>query len=452
MKCKMLHFSLCAAGALLLSASAFAQQDATAKVRPAPATAKDAGVYHVATGTWTRASKDPIATIGPDVLYDNTCSVGFWSALGSTEMFVDGARMPSTTSPTSLFTLTGTANAYPINGFQTSYCVISAPTLTLLFQWYECYASCSDVTLNVPIMSVPVSAPADPGLVGLCWVVTYDLTNTTFEFTMSADCNGTYGGNSDLDGFGWSIIEIAPSPGTTVGPMIAGDPLGIRFGGPNGTGCPIGDGTIWRPGIGAGTGIGADDAFESNLGGVYNACYFFGGYFGGSLFAAFWHEVWGDSGGSIPVGTSECFCDAANAPCGNASPTTGCLNSVGTGAEITGSGTDVIANANLVLSVTGARPLKSGVWLQGTATNQILFRDGNLCVAGLTVRLYPDVIDANGDNDTTDVPAGSIVAQSGSKGYVIGPGSLWYQMWYRDGGGPCGTQSNLTNALRVDWQ
>ena len=64
----MLRSSLFAASAVLLSTAAFAQNDASSKLRPVTSPVKNAGTYHLATGTWTRA-KAPTAHLGPDALY-----------------------------------------------------------------------------------------------------------------------------------------------------------------------------------------------------------------------------------------------------------------------------------------------------------------------------------------------------------------------------------------------
>ena len=68
----MLRSSLFMASAVLLSTAAFAQNDASSKLRPVTSPVKNAGTYHVATGAWTRA-KAPTANLGPDTIYNNTC-------------------------------------------------------------------------------------------------------------------------------------------------------------------------------------------------------------------------------------------------------------------------------------------------------------------------------------------------------------------------------------------
>ena len=93
----MLRSSLFAASAVMLSTAAFAQNDASSKLRPVTSPVKYAGTYHVATDSWTRA-KAPTANLGPDTLYNNTCMVGFYVNLSSLETMVDSGRLPSTSS------------------------------------------------------------------------------------------------------------------------------------------------------------------------------------------------------------------------------------------------------------------------------------------------------------------------------------------------------------------
>src|SRR6185369_4858511 len=50
----MLRSLITCAGVLLLGASAFAQSNAHPMLRPVTSTVRDAGIYHVGLGTWTR--------------------------------------------------------------------------------------------------------------------------------------------------------------------------------------------------------------------------------------------------------------------------------------------------------------------------------------------------------------------------------------------------------------
>src|SRR5262245_29288642 len=79
------------------------------RILPVPGPVRDAGVLHLATGTWTR--KASAAQLGVDVVYDNTCYIGYYGGL-SGDRFVDEGRLPSPTSPTNLSSRPGCATGY----------------------------------------------------------------------------------------------------------------------------------------------------------------------------------------------------------------------------------------------------------------------------------------------------------------------------------------------------
>ena len=150
------------------------------------------------------------------------------------------------------------------------------------------------------------------------------------------------------------------------------------------------------------------------------------------------------AGGPTQIGTGMCYCHSLIAACGNIDNTAGCANSTGGGALITAYGTTSIANDDVVLSVSGAPSNKVGMWLSGTAGQQVPFRDGNLCVAGSTERMELTTTNALGEASSTV----SIVTEAN----VLVPSTRHFQIWFRDLAGPCGTGSNLSNSVRVDFQ
>ena len=103
------------------------------------------------------------------------------------------------------------------------------------------------------------------------------------------------------------------------------------------------------------------------------------------------------------------------------------------------------------------------MWLQGETQQQVPFQDGNLCVGDPTIRLpgfgcgpFPiGTLDATGAIATDDATFGfDVLAAALCKGDDIAsaaPTTRDYQLWFRDGMGPCGNGSNLTNAVQVDW-
>ncbi len=267
-------------------------------VLPAP-TVKDAGIYHVATQTWTRF-QSPIAMLGTDVLYDNSCLVGwYFQGLTDGESIVDAGRLPSATSPSDSTSLTGTGDAlspYSVHGFSLSYCT-SEPVVDLQVSFYECYDACMDATLLAPTQTVDMIGFPGVGTGSVaCWIVTVDLHGTTQEFNMLADCDGFYDATPSIDNFGWSFTQTTfDTTGQGSGMMMAGDPFGIT----TGSMCPYGDGTIWSGNSASGTGIGSGDIFETDVNGAFGGCWFFGGYSEKSPYASFYFQISGDSGAVV---------------------------------------------------------------------------------------------------------------------------------------------------------
>jgi FG-GAP repeat protein len=140
--------------------------------------------------------------------------------------------------------------------------------------------------------------------------------------------------------------------------------------------------------------------------------------------------------------------DGVPCPCGNAraaGDSTGCVHSAGHGASLSASGSTLHAADDLVLHVSAARSGQPTMFLQGSSPLAVPFKDGKLCVGTPTERLEVRTLDANGAASTQQ----SIVVN----GSVPGPGrTRRYQAWFRDPSSPCGTGSNLTNALLVQWR
>ena len=166
------------------------------------------------------------------------------------------------------------------------------------------------------------------------------------------------------------------------------------------------------------------------------------------------------------TGDVGCGCGSSDAPCGNpGGQGTGCRNSTGEGAALLATGSSSVAlqgSNRLVLRVYQAPPNKTGLWLQGGDGQQTPFRDGNLCVANPTIRLpgptcgvSPQTIGADGSITTDDPGQGfRLIDALQCKGDDIAaqaPATRYYQFWYRDSMGPCGSGSNLTNAVKIGW-
>ncbi|MCA8980919.1 MAG: hypothetical protein H6831_06610 [Planctomycetes bacterium] len=147
------------------------------------------------------------------------------------------------------------------------------------------------------------------------------------------------------------------------------------------------------------------------------------------------------------AGVPLCFGDGTGAACpclnfGGAGE--GCANSTGVGAILESAGSSIVAVDDLQLTVTQARPNTTGIFIQGTTQIALPFKDGILCTGNPTERLEVVQLDGTGAAGTTN----SIVT-----GGAVAPGdSRVYQLWYRDPAlSPCGTGSNLSSALLVQW-
>src|SRR5437867_13415449 len=97
----MLRPSLTLAAVVMIGAGARAQSSVKSRLHPITGPVKNAGIYHVGTGTWTRHTTQSNVT-GPDTIYNNTCAEVYYGAMvgGGNEIWAHRSCVPSPTHPT----------------------------------------------------------------------------------------------------------------------------------------------------------------------------------------------------------------------------------------------------------------------------------------------------------------------------------------------------------------
>ena len=153
------------------------------------------------------------------------------------------------------------------------------------------------------------------------------------------------------------------------------------------------------------------------------------------------------------------YCFGTSCPCGNDDPAYGgCANSIignddePQGARIAACGTASVAADDLVLELTHLPPNKFGLFYMGGGQTQLPFGDGQRCVdtGGIGIFRYNPVQNSGSSGYLTLGPGIVTRSQSFPTNGHIDPGETWYfQGWYRDPMGPCGTAFNLSNGLAV---
>jgi hypothetical protein len=136
--------------------------------------------------------------------------------------------------------------------------------------------------------------------------------------------------------------------------------------------------------------------------------------------------------------------------CGTLNYCDGAPNSVGPGATIGSLGTTSVSANGFTLTATGCPPHVNGFFFYGSQATELPLGDGFKCVAGSVFRLGPAVqTDPSGNVsrfvDMTTPPAGS------GPGQITAGATKYFQYYYRNVGGPGGTNYNLSNGLRADF-
>ena len=483
----MLRSTSCIVVALALASSAVAQSSVPrTTLRPITGPVKDAGVYHLGTGTWTRGVHT--ANLGTDIIYANTCNTGYYGAQINGETWSDEGRVPSLSGPVLAPNRNaGCHNSYIVNGFQIAYCTTLMTAFACNVGFQENYLTC---TAPAPAFSfVLTGLPSGPTLSQVCWVVTIDLTASSQTFALTADATGTFpnGDAATNHLFGWQFTTTVASAANSTGPIIAGQ------GGPPATSCSGVDGTRWDTLAGApaptwpanqtsgnpnqptgpedGLGMDTQDQFRIDNGRVADGCYFFGGAAGpglsGNPIASFHLRLFSTAGcSSGPPGMDECIPGLAGVmacPCNNpqvpAGSSRGCNNSSNTGgAQLTNTGVASLAGDTLHFTSSQEKPTASTILLQGKdpiLAAGVKFGQGVRCINAVLKRLYVH----NAVAGTVSFPQGgdpNIHTQSAAKGDVITAGTnRHYMCYYRDpivlGGCNSSDTFNTTQAQVILW-
>jgi len=148
--------------------------------------------------------------------------------------------------------------------------------------------------------------------------------------------------------------------------------------------------------------------------------------------------------------TEYCFCPSG--PCGNSSPTSGCLHSEGLGGRTAATGSTSVSNDDLVISSFDLPSNKFGLMFMGGSQIQAPFGDGLRCVGSGGQGVYRFGIQNSGAAGIFVLGPGlaALSAQRFGASGTIGAGSTWkFQAWLRDPMGPCASGFTTGSAISV---
>lgn len=238
-----------------------------------PGPVKDAGVFHVGTGTWTR-SVGSQANLGPDVIFRSDVPSGYFAVGWEGQEGVDEGILPGKANPNETGN-PGPQDSYLIDGMQFGYCSQSTAPVNWDFVFYDSYvpcdipsapANCINCAGSLPTLALPAG--------GFCWTALFDLSLGGYEVCLEADggnCAPGYdGGGLGLDHFGWGHTWNTVDQAFT-GPLLAGHDAAWF---------PEGEGTVYQPAftnacnLPLASGLGAEDYFAIHGPGALTAgCY-----------------------------------------------------------------------------------------------------------------------------------------------------------------------------------
>jgi hypothetical protein len=149
------------------------------------------------------------------------------------------------------------------------------------------------------------------------------------------------------------------------------------------------------------------------------------------------------------------YCQGSSCPCGNDDHTAGCGNhgldgDPATGARLeVGSGSADVFLDDLELVVSGVQPGQRGLIFMGGAALDLPFGDGRRCVGSGGVGVYRFPVRVANAGGTYREVAPVHTSRVFDGGAIVAGVTWYFQGWYRDPAGPCGTSFNSTNGLPV---
>ena len=156
----------------------------------------------------------------------------------------------------------------------------------------------------------------------------------------------------------------------------------------------------------------------------------------------------GEIRGQITV-VPETYCKCSSGPCGNNDAGAGCANSTGSGSSIQIGGQASVALDSLTLTATGLPANQNGLFYMGPNQTSLPFGDGERCVGGQVFRFGIQNAGSSGQIGLGPGLVAFTVANFPASGQITA-GSEWnLQCWYRNPGGPCGSNFNLSDAVNV---
>ena len=232
---------------------------------PAPrlAPVRSAGIYHVATGTWTRVP-GASASAGPDIVFANDAGGSCWTGLLHEDgaQWVDEGQAPWNASP-----FGADRECYRVNGFQAVVRDVRAarepvPRARPLRRLRPLHRSLGPGRLHQPGRNRAGGPHRERRVRRLAfWTITVDLAGgAEIDVSRRGSCAPGYDGVIGQDGFGWG----ATPHGARIGWLLAGDPDWTVAATGGASGEIGGGGTYYAPASGScgNTGLNASDLWQ----------------------------------------------------------------------------------------------------------------------------------------------------------------------------------------------